>query len=126
MATKYIEFDVAAQLAGDATATLAVVLFDDYRGVLDSAQFLPAAASVGDNANRHEWQIQLADGTDLFTLDHVTGVNLVANVPKDIPVSGSLAERTVKSGDALVFSSILKNAGNALPLGTVRIGYHVF
>jgi YD repeat-containing protein len=118
--------EITVPAAGAAVAQDQVIGQVDVNGVIQRVSYTPEAAMTGATATARTMQVlnkgQAGAGTAVAaTLAFNTGVDLVAFDEKDIPVTATLADKTVVEGDTLLWNETVAGAGTAAPGGKVVV-----
>jgi hypothetical protein len=97
-----------------------------FAGTVVGVSYIPTAAQAGANTNSRTLNLYnrgtAGTGTALVaTLALVSGVNLVDNDEKTIPLSGTAGNLQVADGDVLEWESLHVGTGIADPGGDVQV-----
>jgi hypothetical protein len=97
-----------------------------FAGVVESVQFVPAAAITGADTNNRKQAVvnkgQSGVGsTEVAALTYASGVNGVAFDAKSIPNHATAANQVVAAGDVLAWASTAPGSGLADPGGLLRV-----
>lgn len=111
-------------LGADATT---IVFRAPYACTLAAVRYIPNAALTGAATNNRTHNLYNrstgAGVVVMATLNYASGVNLVDNVSKVIPLSATAANLEMAAGDVLEFESLHVGTGLADPGGLLELDY---